>query len=101
MMNDEWIPELLASVLCRHFNVNGITVDWVERLHCELNWAGSPERASLFRLQLEEAIQYNTITPKKYEQLTEEDFDSQADLNVWLHKTWKALYGNESDKKNE
>jgi hypothetical protein len=94
-MKDEAIPELLTSVLRRHFNVNGFERDWVETLHSELNWSGEPERAQLFRQQLATAILHNTITPEQYEELTEEDFDTQAELKQWLRDVWKKLYGNE------
>ncbi|MET1255734.1 hypothetical protein [Aliikangiella maris] len=43
---------------------------------------GFPYDAELFKSQLREAIDNKLISPQEYEELTEEDFDSQADLQV-------------------
>ena len=41
---------------------------------------GFPYDVDLFKTQLREAIDNELISPTEYEELTEEDFDSQEDL---------------------
>lgn len=45
----------------------------------------------LFKAQLREAIDNKLISPEEYEELTEEVFDSQEDLQVWLEVFWSEL----------
>ena len=52
---------------------------------------GFPYDAELFKAQLREAIDMKLISPQEYESLTEEDFDSQEDLQVWLEELWSEL----------
>ena len=52
---------------------------------------GFPYDAQLFKSQLREAIDMKLITPEKYEELTEEDFDTQDDLQAWLEELWKEV----------
>jgi hypothetical protein len=52
---------------------------------------GFPYDVELFKAQLREAIDNKLISPEEYEELTEEDFDSQEDLQVWLEEFWSEL----------
>ena len=52
---------------------------------------GFPYDIDLFKSQLREAIDLQLISPEEYEELTEEDFDSQEDLQVWLEELWSEL----------
>ena len=52
---------------------------------------GFPYDVDLFKVQLREAIDMKLISPEEYEELTEEDFDSQEDLQVWLEELWSEL----------
>ena len=45
---------------------------------------GFPYDGEMFKCQLRVAIDSQLISPEEYESLTEEDFDSQEDLQVWL-----------------
>ncbi|WP_020408554.1 hypothetical protein [Hahella ganghwensis] len=52
---------------------------------------GFPYDINLFKSQLKEAIEKELISPQEYEELTEEDFDSQQDLQVWLEELLSEL----------
>lgn len=52
---------------------------------------GFPYDYELFKKQLREAIDNKLISPEEYEALTEEDFDSQDDLQAWLEQFWSEL----------
>jgi len=84
------VPILFADTLRRHFNVNAFTKDWIEDLKRELS---NTHRDVQFRSELADAILKDTITPAQYEHLTDEDFDTQEDLNKWLRSVWQDLYG--------
>lgn len=49
---------------------------------------GFPYDVDLFRKQLRDVIDNKSITTAQYEQLTDEDFDSQDDLLAWLEELW-------------
>ncbi|MES9859418.1 MAG: hypothetical protein ABW157_12045 [Candidatus Thiodiazotropha sp. LLP2] len=52
---------------------------------------GFPYDVELVKVQLREAIDKKLISPAEYEELTEEDFDSQDDLLVWLEEFLSEL----------
>lgn len=52
---------------------------------------GFPYDVELFKVQLREAINNKLISPKEYEELTDEDFYSQEELQVWLEEFWSEL----------
>lgn len=52
---------------------------------------GFPYDVQLFKAQLREAIDNNLISTADYEELTEEDFDSQEELQAWLEEFWSEL----------
>jgi hypothetical protein len=87
------VPDPLASVLERHLNVNGFVADWPQALMRELLGHKNPRQEEMFRHQLASAILSKSITPKQYEALTGEDFDTRDDLDAWLRELWKTLYG--------
>lgn len=84
---------LVEDILHRYANVNAFTSDWIDVLKKELNNPKYPEKLSLFKKEFAEAILTEAITPERYEQITGEDFDTQEDLNVWLEKIWKNIFG--------
>lgn len=52
---------------------------------------GFPYDVALFKAQLREAIDNKLISTGEYEELTEEDFDSQEELQIWLEEFWSEL----------
>lgn len=52
---------------------------------------GFPYDVALFKSQLREAIDNQSISPDEYEKITEEDFDSQEDLQAWLEELWSEI----------
>ena len=93
-MEPKPVPNPLADILHRHCNVNAYTANWSEALRKELFAPGKSEVEMAFRHQLRDAILYDTIGPKEYEQLTGEDFDTRQDLKKWLSLLWKEIYSN-------
>lgn len=85
--------EPLADMLHRYFNVNSFNSRWPDNLKIELS--KNPQKAEQFRRQLADAILHDTITPEQYEQLTDEDFDTQEELSKWLASIWHKLYGDQ------
>lgn len=47
---------------------------------------GFPYKVEEVKSQLREAIDNRLISLEEYEELTEEDFDSQEDLQAWLEE---------------
>jgi len=84
------VPEPLATILYTYCNVNAMTEHWVDSLKIGIRHSESQGR--LFRSQLANAILHRSITPDDYERLTEEDFDSQDDLQAWLRELWPQLH---------
>ena len=95
-MTTKPVPELLAHVLKTYCNVNYFTSDWHERVKRMLNNPNFPDKAAQFRKELAEAIVHHTITPKQYEELTDEEFDTPEDLEKWLREVWRDFYADES-----
>jgi len=52
---------------------------------------GFPYNVEAVKYQLREAIDNRLISLEEYEELTEEDFDSQEDLQAWLEEFWAEL----------
>jgi len=52
---------------------------------------GFPYNLEEIKSQLREAIDNRLISLEEYEELTEEDFDSQEDLQAWLEEFWAEL----------
>ena len=88
-------PELLESVLRRYFHVEVLSGDWQEVLQRELNFVGAPTRAAEFRRQLSDAILKRSITPAEYERLTEDELETQDEVEERLMYLWMGLYGDE------
>lgn len=89
------VPEPLAHVLETYCHVEYFTDDW-SRVKNYLNHpSGVPDRASLFRQQLAEAILHHTITSAQYEKLTGEDFDTPEALEKQLREIWRYMYEGE------
>ena len=92
-MTTEPVPEPLRTILRRYCNVNAMDEDWpaslIQALHSD------DARAALFKDQLSHALLGLNITPAQYEELTDEDFDTQADLTEWLRELWTRIYGSD------
>jgi hypothetical protein len=84
------VPALLADILERYCNVNAFPEHWPQNLKIELS--NNPLKEEQFRHELADAIMHDTITPDQYEKLTDEEFDTQQELNVWLRSLWQTLY---------
>ena len=76
------IKEPLKTILRKYCHVE--TYDPQLLRQAVTTGVGFPYDIKLFREQLREAIDNKIITPELYEELTEEDFDSQEDLQNWL-----------------
>lgn len=83
------VPEPMASLLAAHCNVEAL--DLIPDLREYLQRPGNTE-APLFRRQLAHAILNSTIKPREYERLTNQDFDSQQELDTWLRQLWSGLF---------
>jgi hypothetical protein len=49
----------------------------------------------MFRHQLAEAISNRTLTPAQYEQMTDEELESDEEVAERLRELWHDLYGDE------
>lgn len=86
------------------------TLQYVLETHCSANWFDDssvlsikrflnqpdfPDRSEQFKQELATAILHHTITPEKYERLTDVAYDEQESVDRELHELWQHLYGNE------
>lgn len=94
-MTTQPVPELLAHVLKTYCNINYSTDDWYVSVKRMLNHPDFPGKAAEFRNQLAEAILHSTITPKQFEKLTDEEFDTPEELEERLRELWCELYADE------
>ena len=96
------VPEPLASILVAYFNVDGYGANWLSSLQRVLGRSDpkSREREQQFRRQLADAVLRRSLTKEDYEILTDEDFDTQDDLQRRLEDVWKELYG-DADPRSE
>lgn len=83
------IKEPLRTVLKKYCHVECYDSQLLR--NAIISGQGFPYDANLFREQLREVIDTRSITTKQYEQLTEEDFDSQNDLMEWLEELWRDI----------
>ena len=74
------IEEPLKTILKSYCHVE--CYDPVILRNAMISGKGFPYDANLFKFQLREAIDRKSISPEDYEALTEEDFDSQEDLQA-------------------
>ena len=85
-MAETKVPEPFASILKAYFNVGTYTSDWWEKL-------ASHRDREHFRRQLANTIIHRSVSKENYELLTDEDFDTQDNLQRPLEEVWKGLYG--------
>ncbi len=83
------IKEPLRTILKKYFHIECYNPHLTNQIFGA--GKGFPYNAELFKYQLREAIDNRLISPEEYEALTEEDFDSQEDLQVWLEELWEEL----------
>ena len=83
------IQEPLKTVLKKYCHVE--TYDPQLLRNAVSTGQGFPYDADLFKAQLRDAIDTRSITPQEYEALTEEDFDTQEDLQAWLEELWTDI----------
>lgn len=87
------VPEPLADALRSYCNVNAL--DAIPHLRDFLRKAENQNEAALVRRQLADAILKQNLTAQQYEELTDQDFDSQEELTAWLRRLWQQLFDNE------
>lgn len=83
------IKEPLKTILRKYYHVECYDPDLIRR--AITTGVGFPYDVHLFKSQLREAIDNMSISPEEYEALTEEDFDSQEDLQIWLEEIWSEI----------
>ena len=86
------IPNPLADFLKSYCNVNALSIN---DLAYDLQNSIKPRIAKKFKEQFANAIMKGTITPKIYEELTGEDFDTQKDLEKRLNELWVQIFDDE------
>ncbi len=92
-MSEQPVPNVLAEFLNLYCDVNAM--DMVYVLRDNLAQKKIPEeKANLFRQQLAEAINYQTVTPKQYKELTgDNEYNTTEELETWLKELWQELFG--------
>ena len=83
------IKEPLATILRKYYHVECYDPQLIREAISSGN--GFPYDVGLFKTQLREAIDKKLISPAAYENLTEEDFDTQEDLQAWLEELFSEL----------
>lgn len=81
---------VLNYVLRNYVNVNGRSADWIEAIRSFV--AKDPQREAQFKSELDAAVEHDALSAKEYEDLTDEDFDSQEDLVEWLQDLRGQIY---------
>jgi hypothetical protein len=85
---------ILTHLLQCYFSA-GVAFTWTE-LRRYLKHPKAPDRWEDLRLELEDALTQNKITPAEFEQLTSCDQDTQADVDAFLLKEiWEPLFGDQ------
>lgn len=83
------IKEPLKTVLRKYCHVECYNPQLIRE--AVISGHGFPYDIMLVKAQLREAIDNQLITPEEYEELTDEDFDSQQDLQLWLERLFSEL----------
>ena len=78
------IKEPLKTILKKYYHVECYDPKLIREAIS--SGKGFPYDREVFKSQLREAIDKKLITPQAYEEITEEDFDSQEDLQEWLEE---------------
>lgn len=89
------IDEPLKTVLKKYCHIETFDASFLWR--AVQTGEGFPYDVELFKGQLRSAIDRRSITPEEYEELTEEDFDSQEALQCWLEELWAIVNFEEND----
>lgn len=86
------IEEPLAEILSSYCDVNAI--EMIDYLRDDIrNGRIKPEKVTLFREQLINAIENKTITPEQYKALTgENEYSTQAELQIWLRELFSIIF---------
>ena len=91
-MKNNTLPNALVHYLKTYCNVNAPLIDDLRKI---IRKEKSPERSKEFRFQLADAIVLQNISLSQYENLTDEDFDTQEDLTNWLRELWSEIFDDE------
>lgn len=83
------IKEPLRTILKKYCHVETYDPELIRNVIS--SGEGFPYDVRLFKAQLREAIDNKLISVEEYEYLTDEDFDSQEDLQHWLEVFWSEL----------
>ena len=87
------LPEPLATMLSTYFDVELFWHSFHEGIQTVL--AQDPNRAALFKRQFADAIINNRISTEQYRRLTNQRFETDQDLRMWLRSLWAEIYGQE------
>lgn len=91
-------PDYLESVLRRYYHVESLGQYWQEDLKRELAAPKLPKREKEFRHQLAYAILNQTISPSRYEKLTDMELETNEEVVKELTELWMHMYGDEPVK---
>ena len=83
------IKEPLKTILKKYCHVECYDPNLIRE--AIITGKGFPYDVELFKTQLREDIDYKLISTNEYEELTEEDFDSDEDLQLWLEKFFSEI----------
>ncbi|MAM89587.1 MAG: hypothetical protein CME36_19995 [unclassified Hahellaceae] len=83
------IKEPLRSIISKYYQVELYDPQRIREVI--VSGRGFPCSAEVFRSQLREAIDGNLISPEEYEALTDEEFETQEDLNAWLEEMYSEI----------
>lgn len=83
------VKEPLKKIIRNYYQVEAYDPVFIfDGIECG---GGFSKDIDLFIEQLREAIDNNFISLAEYEQLTDEDFDSQEDLTAWLEEMYSEI----------
>ena len=80
----------LNHVLRNYCNVNGRGREWIEDIRYFLK--RDPQREAQFKAELDAAVEHGALSAAEYEELTDEDFDTQEDLVTWLKELRTLIF---------
>jgi hypothetical protein len=81
---------VLNNVLRNFCNVNGFDRGWSDDIRRFLKQ--DPQREAQFKIELDAAIEHGALSAVEYEELTDEDFDTDEDLVEWLKELRNRIF---------
>lgn len=94
-MTQNNINETFADILKGYCDVNAFEmVDYLAEVVNDGRMR--PEKASIFKEELLNAIKNQTLTPSQYKKLTNDDeYDTQEKLQMWLRELYTLVFKEE------